>query len=156
MRKTIATVSLVLGLIAAAAAGSVWARSQASGSSQAAHSPALGGYCPVAYLAMKTAVKGDPGQRSTYKGQTYLFTNAEAKQMFDAAPEKYLPAYDGYCATAVAQGVKLTSDPRIFVVHNGRTYLFSNAAAKAMFEKDPAGTIAKADANWPKVARSTK
>lgn len=155
MRKIIATVSLMLGLIAAAPDGSAWAQSQAPAPSRGGHEPVLGGYCPVAYIAMKTAMKGDPGQRSTYKGQTYLFANADAKKMFDAAPEKYLPAYNGYCATAVAQGMKLASDPKIFAVHNGRTYLFSNADAKAMFEKDPAGTIAKADANWPKVARST-
>ncbi len=155
MRKTIATASLMLGLIAAAPGATAWAQSQAPAPGQAAHEPALGGYCPVAYIAMKTATKGDPSQKSTYKGQTYLFANADAKKMFEAAPEKYLPAYNGYCATAVAQGMKLASDPKIFAVHNGRTYLFSNPQAKAMFEKDPAGTIAKADANWPRVAKST-
>jgi YHS domain-containing protein len=155
MRRIIATVSLMLGLIAAAPASSVWAQSQAPASSHAAHEPALGGYCPVAYIAMKTAMKGDPAQRSTYKGQTYLFANADAKKMFDAEPEKYLPAYNGYCATAVAQGMKLASDPKLFAVYKGRTYLFSTAEAKAMFEKDPAGTVAKADANWPRVAKST-
>jgi YHS domain-containing protein len=73
--------------------------------------------------------------------------------MFDANPEKYLVAYDGWCATGVAQGMKLASDPKLFTLHEGRTYLFSDASAKEMFQADKAGTIARADANWPKVAK---
>lgn len=112
---------------------------------------ALDGYCPVAYVAMNQAMKGDPQHKSAHQGHTYHFANADAKKMFDAAPAKYLPAYEGLCATAVAQGMKLQSDPKLFAVHNGRTYLFSNAEAKTMFEKDKSGIIAKADANWPKL-----
>jgi YHS domain-containing protein len=71
--------------------------------------------------------------------------------MFDKAPAKYLPAYDGLCTTGVSMGMKLPSDPKLFVVRDGRTHLFSDAEAKAMFDKDPKGVVAKADANWPKV-----
>ena len=53
--------------------------------------------------------------------------------MFDA-PGKYVPAYEGFCATAGAPGMKLESDPKLFTVHNGRAYLFSNTEAKAMFD----------------------
>jgi YHS domain-containing protein len=112
---------------------------------------ALGGYCPVAYVAMNQAVKGNSQHKSEFQGRTYYLTNADAKKMFDADPAKYVPAYDGLCATAVAQGMKLASDPKLFAVHNGRAYLFSNAEAKTMFEKDKSGIIAKADANWPKL-----
>jgi YHS domain-containing protein len=112
---------------------------------------ALGGYCPVAYVVMNQAVKGDPQQKSEYQGRTYYFANADAKKMFIAAPAKYVPAYDGLCATGVAQGMKLQSDPKLFTIHNGRAYLFSNAEAKTMFDRDKAATIEKADANWPKV-----
>jgi len=65
-----------------------------------------------------------------------------------------VPAYDGLCATAVAQGMKLLSDPTLFTIHNGRAYLFSAAEAKAMFDRDKAGTISKADAEWPKVKQA--
>ncbi len=82
---------------------------------------------------------------------SHSFANAQAKQMFDNAPAKYVPAYGGICATGVAMGMKLKSDPKLFIVHNGKAYLFSDAKAKAMFEKDTASIIAKADANWPKV-----
>ncbi|MBI2222240.1 MAG: hypothetical protein HYU53_13665 [Acidobacteria bacterium] len=69
------------------------------------------------------------------------------------APARYLPAYDGFSATGVSMGVKLRSNPRVFALRNGRTYLFSDAQAKAAFEEDAAGVIAKADANWPAVKR---
>jgi YHS domain-containing protein len=34
-------------------------------------------------------------------------------------------------------------------VHNGRTYLFSNAEAKAMFDNDKNGIVTQADTKWP-------
>lgn len=146
-----ASVAVVL-LVSAAS----FAQSEAPRQSEApkkAGGVELGGYCPVAYVAMKQAVKGSPEHTSVYQGKTYHLTNAEAKKMFDSSPAKYVPAYDGLCATGVAMGMKLESDPTLFVVHNGRAYLFSDAKAKAMFEQDRNGIIAKADAAWPKLQK---
>jgi len=109
---------------------------------------ALNGYCPVAYQVMEKGVKGDQKFSSTYEGKTYYFMNADAKKMFDAEPEKYLPKYDGYCATAVAMGEKLESDPELFSVYEGTTYLFSSKMAKETFDKDPKMIVQKADKNF--------
>ncbi len=111
--------------------------------------PALQGYCPVAYVAMGKAVKGDPKVTSVYEGHRYLFTNADAKMMLETEPAKYQVAYDGWCATAVSIGKKLRSSPKLFTVHGGKTYLFSNAEAKKAFDAMPGGVIEKADAQWP-------
>jgi YHS domain-containing protein len=116
---------------------------------------ALGGYCPVAYSAMGKAVKGDPMYASQYMGHTFHFANADAKKMFDADPAKYVVSYDGFCATAAAMGKKVAADPTLFSVFRGRVYLFSSAEAKAAFDKDPAGTVAKADRQWPHLAEPT-
>jgi YHS domain-containing protein len=113
---------------------------------------ALDGYCPVAYAAMGKAVKGDPKFASEYHGTTYYLANGKAKKMFDKAPEDYVVAYDGWCATGMAHGMKVESDPAVFVVRNGKTYLFSNDEAKAMFTEDAASVVAMADKNWPEVA----
>lgn len=120
---------------------------------QASKEPAIGGYCPVAYIMAGKASKGDPRFTSTVDGQTYQLTNEMVKGMFDKEPGKFTPSYKGYCATAVAQGMKLEANPELFVVEGGKAYLFSSAQAKQMFEMDKKGTIAKADANWPKVAK---
>lgn len=108
---------------------------------------ALHQYCPVAYGTMNKAVKGDAKFSSTYKGKTYFFAMADAKKMFDADPVKYLPKYDGYCATALAMGKKVESDPEIFSVYKGFTYLFSNKMAKEGFDKDPDNAIKEANKN---------
>jgi YHS domain-containing protein len=108
---------------------------------------ALDGYCPVAYSAMQKAVKGNPEFYSIYKGKKYNFAMGDAKKMFDADPIKYLPQYNGYCATALAMGKKMESDPAIFSIYKGKTFLFSNKMAKDAFDKDPEMTIKKADEN---------
>ncbi len=115
--------------------------------------PSIGGYCPVAYAEMNQAVKGSPDHSSHHDGQHYLFVNADAKKMFDAMPAKYAPRYQGYCATAVAQGMKVESDPTVFTVVDGKTYLFSNADAKKMFDKAKSKTIKMADGQWAAVAK---
>ena len=68
--------------------------------------------------------------------------------MFDKSPDQYRVAYHGYCATGVAMGKKIASNPETFSVNKGVTYLFSSAEAKAMFDKDPGGTVAKANKAW--------
>ncbi len=121
----------------------------AAGVGAADKEPAIGGYCPVAYVKMGKAVKGDARWSSERDGQTFLFSAAQAKEMFDKSPDQYRVAYHGYCATGVAMGKKIASNPETFSVQKGVTYLFSSAEAKAMFDKDPEATIAKADRAWP-------
>ena len=114
----------------------------------AADEPALGGYCPVAYLAMNKAVEGKAKFAVEHEGTTYYLANGKAKEMFEAEPGKYAVAYGGMCATGLAHGMKAEGDPTVFVVHDGMTYLFSDDKAKMMFEEDPSSVVAKADENW--------
>ncbi len=113
-----------------------------------AHEPALGGYCPVAYVVMKQAVKGDPKISVVHEGHRYLLANADAKKMFEADPSKYHVAYDGLCATAMAMGKQMPSDPKLFTISEGATYLFSTEDAKKMWDADPKVLAAKADVQW--------
>jgi YHS domain-containing protein len=124
------------------------ALAMAAGAVAADKAPAIGGYCPVAYVKMGKAVKGDARWASERDGQTFYFSGPQAKEMFDRSPDQFRVAYHGYCATALAMGKKIASNPETFTVHKGVTYVFSNPEAKAMFDKDPDGTIAKADEAW--------
>ncbi len=130
------------------AAGAAVALTVAAGSYAENKQPAIGGYCPVAYVKMNKAVKGDARWSAERDGQLFLFSAEQARDMFAKSPDQFSVAYQGYCATGVAMGKKIASNPELFTVHNGVTYLFSNAQAKAMFDKDVAGTIAKADKGW--------
>jgi len=114
---------------------------------------ALHGYCPVAYAVMKKALKGKPELTSIYKGKKYTLAMKKAKKMFDAEPEKYLPKYDGYCATALSMGKIVESDPLLFSIYKGKTYLFSNKMAKETFDKNPDMIIKKADKNLQLLAQ---
>jgi YHS domain-containing protein len=111
--------------------------------------PAIGGYCPVGYVKAKMAIKGDARYASEQDGLLFYLSSPEAMKMFEAEPAKYRVGYHGWCATGIAMGKKLASDPRLFTVHKGVTYLFSSAEAKTAFDKDPDMLIAKADGNWP-------
>ena len=141
---------LVLLLIAALMTVTVGIASAAK-EGHSAHT-AIQGYCPVAYAAMGKAVKGDPKVSSVVDGHRYLFSNADAKKMFDADPSKYQVAYEGWCATAMSMGKKVKSDPKLFTVQGGKTYLFSTADAKKAFDAMPDGVIQKADAQWATLA----
>ncbi len=113
----------------------------------------LGGHCPVGY-AMGKQVFGDPKYASEYQGVTYYNSSAEAKAMFDKEPAKYVEAvkYKGYCATGLAMGKKLESDPGIFTKVDGKIYFFSSKEAKGMFDKEPQKYIGMADKEWAKLA----
>jgi len=65
---------------------------------------AIRGYDPVAYFNEDGPVKGSPENSFSYQGATWQFTSAENRDTFAADPEKYAPAYGGYCAWAVSQG----------------------------------------------------
>ena len=66
--------------------------------------PGLSGYDPVAYFTEGKPVRGNGYHVSHFKGVTYAFASEEHKELFDANPEKYVPAYGGYCAYGVAEG----------------------------------------------------
>jgi len=112
---------------------------------------AIEGYCPVAYQAMHKAVKGKPEYSSDYNGNTYQFVNEKAKEMFVANPAKFLPKYDAWCATAMSMGMKKKSDPTLFTVYKGATYLFSSKMAKEKFDKSPEMFVKKADEAFAKL-----
>ena len=118
---------------------------------------ALEGYCPVAYFAINKPVKGKPEHASTFNGVTYHFVSAEAKGAFDRGPEKYIPAYGGWCAFGMAVGDKFPVDPRNFKIVDSRLQLFlrnKNVDALELWnEGDQKSNVAKANAFWMKVSK---
>lgn len=116
----------------------------------------LQGYDAVEYLDNTKAVKGTPGIETTFRGIRYRFASKENRAKFNAAPEKYLPAYGGWCATAIAKGDKVEVDPTNFKVTNGRVFLFYNGFwgnALTDWNKDEQGLTGKADGQWRTLIR---
>lgn len=111
----------------------------------------IGGYDPVAYFKEGKAMKGNGWHVAYHKGVTYVFANKMNRKTFEADPEKYLPAYGGYCAYGVAVGKKFVTDPEVWKIVEGTLYLNLDKAIQSKWNEDIPGYIKKADANWPKI-----
>lgn len=114
---------------------------------------ALQGYSPVSYLDLGLAQRGVKEFKSEYDKVLYYFTSKEQKAAFDQNPEKYLPAYGGFCAFGIYAGAKFRPDPNKFIVKNGNYFLFLynlelDAQQLWLMENDHEALEAKADQNW--------
>ncbi|QDU35271.1 hypothetical protein KS4_33520 [Poriferisphaera corsica] len=118
---------------------------------------ALDGYCPVAYHVLNKPVKGSPEHSSIYNSVTYNFVNADAKKYFDQNPEKYLPAYGGWCAFGMAIEDKFPVDPTNFKIVDGKLMLFLRNqnvdALKLWNQNNEESQLTKANKHWEKVSQ---
>jgi len=105
----------------------------------------------VAYFTVGRPVAGRAEFAHAWRGATWRFASAANRDLFAADPERYAPAYGGYCAWAVAQGYTAPIDPRAWKIVDGRLFLNFSASVQRDWEKDIPGNITKADANWPRL-----
>jgi len=113
------------------------------------HKPAFNGFCPVTYREQQTGARGSEAFPYVYRQFTMYFADEAKRKAFIADPEKYFPQYEGFCAKGVADGRRYYADPSLFVVYNGRTYLFYEEKSRQEFMNDPDPIVKQADANWP-------
>ena len=103
-------------------------------------------------VALSTGLGVTPGRANftvEHDGVAYYFTSKETMKKFAADPARYMPQYGGFCAFGVAVGKKLDAAPRYSDIVDGKLYVFLNAAAFEKYSEDKAGTLAKAERNWP-------
>jgi len=110
--------------------------------------PLLQGYCPVTYHEHNQARRGEERFTAVYDGKVFRFLDGALLQRFNEDPDKYMPAYDGHCATALAQKRQVQGNPEIFVIEGGRSYFFLSEEAKKEFQADPKKLIEQADEAW--------
>jgi YHS domain-containing protein len=114
---------------------------------------ALDGYDPVSYFD-NAPKEGEKKLQYVYRGVTYLFANATNMSKFKADPEKFEPAYGGWCAYAMGEkGEKVEIDPETFKVLDGKLYLFYNSWGNNTLPKwNKKENVLKAqgDQNWKK------
>lgn len=112
----------------------------------------LRNFDPTSYGPNKPPQIGAADYTASSDGAIYRFASGDARDQFITNPAKYKPAFGGFCATGAALGKKLDGDPQIFRIHNSQLYVFVHQQAVEIWDKDPAGTLAKANANWPKIS----
>ena len=117
---------------------------------------ALSGYDPVSYYDGKP-VEGSADLKVINRGVTYLFSSSPNLQKFKTNPDKYQPAYGGWCAYAMgASGEKVKVDPETYSIIDGRIYLFYNFWGNNTLEdwkENETSLRAAADKNWLKITR---
>lgn len=84
---------------------------------------ALEGYDPVSYHR-DSPRRGQAEFALQLDGITYHFINQTNRRTFAENPEKYRPAYGGWCAWAMLDGELVEVDPERYKRIQGRIYLF--------------------------------
>lgn len=108
---------------------------------------ALKGNDPVSYFNPGRPAKGASKISYDFDESRYLFSSAENKELFAANPDRYTPQFSGLCATGLSMGAKAEADPSVFLVKDGKLYVFSSVEARQMVEKDPT-LLKKAHETW--------
>ena len=113
----------------------------------------LQGFDPVSYFAGQP-LEGKESIAVTQRGVTYYFASAANRDKFRENPDRFEPAYGGWCAYAMGEsGEKVKVDPETFKIVDDRLYLFYNFWGNNTLDdwnKDQAGLKGKADKNWRK------
>lgn len=121
---------------------------------------ALSGYDTVAYFVEGRAVKGSPAFNSEWNGAVWWFSTQTNLRLFEEKPQKYVPAFGGYCAFAMSDGEAVVCDPEAYMIKDGKLYVMKNKDLLRIWQKDPDGYLAKAKKNWkrmtPKREKSQK
>lgn len=88
----------------------------------------LGWYDLVAYheLIQSPARMWKSQCTSEYEWNIYYFRNDINKKAFDAEPQKFIPQYGGFCATAMSEWNAVPVDPETFLIQDDKLYLFYN------------------------------
>ncbi|MTI08955.1 MULTISPECIES: YHS domain-containing (seleno)protein [Curvivirga] len=141
MLKFVKKIALFVGLAVSVAA---------FGKAAVAETSVVGasGYDLVSYHQDGGPVRGNGNFTFNHNGTDYLFSSKENADQFAAAPEKYLPAYGGYCAYGVKFGKKFIADPEAWKVVDGTLYLNLDEKVQALWVKDIPTYINEANAEW--------
>lgn len=113
---------------------------------------AVGGYDVVAYFDLEEGaapVAGDDDYVTEYLGAQWRFASQENLEKFKADPDRYRPAYGGYCAWAMARDKLAKGDPKVWYVYDGTLYLNVSPRYEREWLSDVDNEIARADGFWP-------
>jgi YHS domain-containing protein len=112
---------------------------------------AINGTDSVAYFDAGEPVAGQAGYAVDWNGARWLFSSAVNRDRFATDPTAFAPAYGGYCAWAASRGYVADTVPEAWTIHAGRLFLNASLRIRRRWERDIAGNVALADANWPAI-----
>jgi YHS domain-containing protein len=108
----------------------------------------LAGHDVVAYFTQGRHALGSAQFQSVHEGVTFRFASAEHKALFDAAPQKYLPQFGGFCANGIVYGIPWGGDADTWLMLDGKLFIFGGQGSKDAFLLDVPGNLALATRYW--------
>ncbi len=114
---------------------------------------ALNGYDVVAYHRRHDARRGIAIHEAEFGGYRWHFENDINLGRFLDDPVRYLPAYGGHSADAVAEGYLIEGDPEVWSIKDGRLFLFFSPPLLRKWLEDAGPMIRRGDRNWVRLRR---
>jgi YHS domain-containing protein len=108
---------------------------------------ALKGNDPISYFTDARPVKGSSTISYDFQAQRYQFSSPKNRQLFMADPARYAPQFGGFSAAELPAGKRAEADPSVFLVRNGKLYMFSSAQARTYVTRNP-GLLQRAHEEW--------
>jgi YHS domain-containing protein len=96
-------------------------------------------------------VQGDAPYATDWMGARWTFASAANRDAFVADPERYAPAFGGYCAFAASRGYLAPTIPEAWSIYEDRFYLNANLRARELWLAELPTVIAAGEANWPAI-----
>jgi hypothetical protein len=104
----------------------------------------------TAYHLSNKATKGEKRFAHKWKSVTWNFATAEQRDLFAANPEKYSPAYNGFCSNALTldEGL-IRTDGTVWQIFGDQLHLFYAERGRVRWMNgDYADLKKQADAAW--------
>ena len=112
---------------------------------------ANGGYDLVSYRQEGGPRFGSGEFPAQYEGLTYLFETAANRALFLGDPERYLPAYSGWCAVTLSLGRLSCPEYTNFKIEDDRLFLFEQTGftnGRTLWNSNPVRYRGLADDNY--------
>ena len=111
----------------------------------------LAGHDAVAYFTQNKPVLGKSEFTAVHNDAIYRFSSADNRDAFNSNPEKYAPAYGGYCAFGTTFGKKFEIDGKAFEIVDGKLYVNKNLEVYQAWKKDIPKHLVEAQEQWPTI-----
>jgi YHS domain-containing protein len=111
----------------------------------------LAGHDAVAYFTQDKPVLGSAEFTAIHQDAIYRFSSAENRDTFKKSPEKYAPAYGGFCAFGATFAKKFPIDGKAFEIVDGQLYVNKNKDVYETWAQNIPKYLVEADAQWPKI-----
>jgi YHS domain-containing protein len=112
---------------------------------------AIDGYDVVDFHLSKKATKGDDAFVTKWNGAEWYFSNAQNLNLFVASPEKYAPAFGGYCAYGLSQGHKAPTIVDTWTILKDTLYFNYNLKVKERWLVKTDSLIQVGQKNWASI-----